>query len=40
MGRESTASLGKPSKPYSQISDGKKTKVKGQANVPTKRQKI
>ena len=39
MGRESTASLGKPSKPYSQISDGKKTKVKGQANVPTKRQK-
>ena len=39
MGRKSTAPLGKPARPYSQISDGKKVKVKGQANVPTKRQK-
>lgn len=39
MARQSTHALGKPAKPYSQISDGKKVKVKGQANVPTERQK-
>tara|TARA_R100001224_G_C3991605_1_gene139473 strand:+ start:70 stop:864 length:795 start_codon:yes stop_codon:yes gene_type:complete len=39
MARKSTAPLGKPSKPYSQISDGKEVKVKGKANIPTKRQK-
>ena len=39
MARKSTTPLGKPSEPYSQISDGKKVKVKGQANVPTERQK-
>ena len=39
MGRESTNPLGKSAKPYSQISDGQKVKVKGKANVPTKRQK-
>lgn len=39
MARESTHALGKRAKPYSQISDNKKVKVKGQANVPTERQK-
>ena len=39
MGRKSTHALGKSAKPYSQISDGQKVKVKGQANIPTKRQK-
>ena len=39
MARQSTHALGKSAKPYSQISDGKKVKVKGQANVPTERQK-
>ena len=39
MARQSTHALGKLAKPYSQISDGKKVKVKGQANVPTERQK-
>ena len=39
MARQSTHALGKLAKPYSQISDGKKVKVKGQANVPTDRQK-
>ena len=40
MARKSTTPLGKPSEPYSQISDGKKVKVKGQdSNVPTERHK-
>ena len=39
MARQSTHALGKPARPYSQISDGQKVKVKGQANIPTKRQK-
>ena len=39
MARKSTHALGKSAKPYSQISDGQKVKVEGQANIPTKRQK-
>tara|TARA_Y100000004_G_scaffold23250_1_gene23598 strand:- start:223 stop:1008 length:786 start_codon:yes stop_codon:yes gene_type:complete len=39
MARKSIHALGKTARPYSQISDGQKVKVKGQANIPTKRQK-
>ena len=39
MPRKSTHALEKSAKPYSQITDGKKVKTPGQANVPTKRQK-